>query len=271
MQTNSGSYSSLKVLRRAFDDMDGGKTVVAGYDTLRKNENEFQEEAGEWSKVLIDGTEPVIVYYNKTNRCVEIARPAKENDNAPESGNVRSSTGTLSTDIASTVWKKTTDVKPNGTSDFGRYLNAEMDAKGNIHLVSSDNDTGRLYYMYLEKSGKTYVTNEEVLIDATASVGNWTDIYLSNDNADNSNWYDYKPCVSYLNKGKLNTRAAVKVAYIEGSVFETITDASEFEAQDAKTTVLGNVKEFVGDTKTTPIAVGFNSNEFAVDFLRGED
>src|SRR5574344_464274 len=126
---------SLTALMRGTDNLTTGKSVVAGWDTLVTNDSNFKEEAGEWSDIVMDGTTPVIIYYNKTSGCLEVARAKQK---APVSGNIKSTDETYSSDLttSSTGWYKTTNIQPSGVSDFGRYVSCAIDSSGNLHVAA---------------------------------------------------------------------------------------------------------------------------------------
>ena len=254
--------TNLTVRMRTTDDMDGGLAVVAGYDTLRQNENNFRVEAGEYNDILMDGTTPVLIYYNKTSKSLEIARPKVD---VPSTGNVHTAEGYPATDLTESAsgWSKTKNIKPKGIGDFGRYVSATIDGDGNLHVAAQDVTNGKLYYGVLNLSGNTYTidSNGWQIVDSTSSVGMWTDIELDTDN---------KPVISYLDKSQLNTVNAVKVAYKEENSWECITNAAKYESKDDKTSVVPGAYETTSSTSGAKAAVGFNSTMFAVDFLRDE-
>ena len=79
-----------------------------------------------------------------------------------------------------------------------------------------------------------------------------------------------RPVITYQNASKLNTTSAVKIAYVDDNGnWEAITSPSVFEAQDSK--VSGVVTAIDKTGKTNRYAIGINSTEFAVDFMRGEE
>ena len=254
--------TNLKVNMRTTDNMPGGLAVVAGYDTLIQNENSFRLEAGEFNDILMDGTTPVLIYYNKTEGCLEIATPKVA---IPKSGNLHTEEG-FSTDNTEgdNGWYKTKSIKPKGVSDFGRYVSATIDSSGNIHIAAQDVNKGVLYYGVLIKGNNTYSIEDDnwEVVDATSSVGMWTDIELD----DNE-----KPVISYINKASLNTISAAKIAYKENTSWDSITDPARLEAVDDKTSVVANAFETKSSTSGTIAAIGFNSSMLAVDFLRGEE
>lgn len=247
--------------QKAFDHMTDGATVIAGKETTSNNPT-YTEIAGEWSDIFVDTTSssdprPVIVYYNKTSKSLEVAYG---NNSFPQ---------------ATTEWTKTTGIRPKGvTVDFGRYVSAAMDKKGNLHVAAQDADNAKLYYLYLTKSGSSYSVSNSVAVDASNGAGRWTDIELTN--PEGTSLKEIKPVISYIDTSYLGTTSGIKVAYLEDEVdgrlsFEAITDPAYYTAGDQRTSVMSNVKETKGSSNRSPVAVGFNSDMFAVDFLRGEE
>lgn len=247
-------FKDLEVLMRTGgNNRTNGKAVVAGEDTTVSNPTEFAEEAGEWNDILVDGTIPVIVYYNKTKQSLEIARGSKA---VPEGAG---------------EWVKTT-IKPEGTGDFGRYCSAAIDKAGIVHVAAQDADNATLWYLQLKKSGNSYTVSKKVLVDATKSAGRWTDIELTN--PDNAMGGDKAGAViSCIDTSFLNTKKAVKVCWYdaEKEAWESMTDPAKYEANDQRTSVMADVFEAMGSPYKATVAVGYNSNMLAVDFLRAEE
>lgn len=85
---NAGDNELVAEIRSAGGNMTTGATVVAGYDTIEKNPTNFKEKAGEWSDIVVDVTSaspiPIIVYYNETKKCLEVAQG---NSKFPKSAN----------------------------------------------------------------------------------------------------------------------------------------------------------------------------------------
>ena len=120
---NANPANSNQPAQKDFDHMTDGATVIAGNETTSNNPT-YTEIAGEWSDIFVDTTSsaeprPVIVYYNKTNKSLEVAYG---NNSFPQ---------------ATSEWTKTTSIRPNGvTADFGRYVSAAMDKNGNLHVAA---------------------------------------------------------------------------------------------------------------------------------------
>ena len=258
--TSSPNTVGNQPAQKTFDHMTDGAAVVAGNETT-SNSPTYTEIAGEWSDIFVDSTtasdpRPVIIYYNKTKKCLEVAYG---NNSFPQK-----------TD----EWIKT-PIKPTGVnSDFGRYVSAAMDSKGNLHVAAQDADKAKLYYLYLEKSGSTYSVKNSVAVDSSNGAGRWTDIELTN--PEGTTLAEIKPVISYIDTSYLGTQSGIKVAWLEsvsdGNIsFEAMTDPANYASSDQRTSVMAYVKETKGGIVYSPVAVGFNSDMFAVDFLRGEE
>lgn len=258
--TSSPNTAGNQPAQKTFDHMTDGAAVVAGKETT-SNSPTYTEIAGEWSDIFVDSTtasgpRPVIIYYNKTKKCLEVAYG---NNSFPQK-----------TD----EWTKT-PIKPTGVnSDFGRYVSAAMDSKGNLHVAAQDADKAKLYYLYLEKSGSTYSVKNSVAVDSSNGAGRWTDIELTN--PEGTTLAEIKPVVSYIDTSYLGTQSGIKVAWLEsvsdGNIsFEVMTDPANYASSDQRTSVMAHVKETKDGSVYSPVAVGFNSDMFAVDFLRGEE
>lgn len=258
--------------------MTDGKTVVAGFDTTVSNPTKFKEEAGEWNDIMVDNTStspiPVIIYYNKTKKCLEIARgkqsfPIHDGNIVTKSSDGTDNTGGI------TGWTKST-IKPNGAGDFGRYVSAAMDEAGNIHAAAVDASKNKVYYLYIKKFDDSYSLDSSAVIGTSS--GCWTDIELTNGGISTgvkTTTSAVKPVISWINKGLLDSTEAVQVSCLsvddsDGTIWETMTDPAVYAANDQRTSVMADVYESKGAVKS-PVAVGFNSDMFAVDFLRGEE
>ena len=270
----------LTKLARAADNMTKETVVVAGVDRLfSPSATDFTEangaDCGLYNDIMVDPTDhfPVIIYYNKTAGTLEVAHGKQE---APVTANYKAAKGAFTdTTEGGTGWTKTKSITPNAKHDFGRYVSAEMDSKGNIHATAQDFTTGALYYIFLKKSGSSY-TPTYIPVDSVSSNSTWTDIRLDNDVAASTNWYDFKPVISYIDESK----KLPKVAYVDSYkptatttayFFEAVPDAKEYEAASMKTTVLSSVYETTTSGTRSKVGISFNSDMLALDFLRGEE
>lgn len=243
-----------------------GDYVIDGYDAA-DNLN-INWDVGQYSAIQIDnsGEEPipVVVYYDKMNGKLKIARGV---NSAPVSKRVD---GKIGIEENETSWTYSTLSNPVGSSDFGRYVSMKMDNSGNLHIVAQDETNGRLYYGLLKKSDDNIYSFEKNdgwhLIDATSSVGRWNDIKL--ENPAGNTLATCRPVVTYQNTSRLSSKSALKIAIYDGSNWEAITDPAEFEAKDSKVSTLINSLDKSGTSNK--YAIGYNSTNLAVDFLRDE-
>lgn len=268
---NAGDNELVAEIRSAGGNMTTGATVVAGYDTIEKNPTNFKEKAGEWSDIVVDVTSgspiPVIVYYNETGKCLEIAQGKTK---FPKSTNYGNSNVTDVNRTGSDVWYKT-KINLKG-KDFGRYVSCAIDKSGNLHVAAQDATNSTLYYLYLTKDGTSYKLTKSILLDATSGSGVWTDIELTNPSGKTLS--EILPVISYINSGYVGTTNGMKAAYISSGTgnnveFDVMTDPAKWSAGNQRTSVMPDVYD--SSSVKSPVAVGFNSDMYAVDFLRGED
>ena len=238
----------------AADSSVANKFVVDG-----KDDKDSGGDVGKWSdiKVLFEKggiPVPVVAYYVSKSSTSGILRLAKGTSTAP-----------LLNDNTNWTYKDVNS--PSGVRDFGRYVSMEIDSSGGLHIVCQDAIAGVLYYGYFADGIAENPTGGWKKIDATSSVGRWTDIKL----ADSSKTgLDAKPVVTYMDATKLDTTQAVKVAFVEDETWESMTAPSEKQAgSQYKMSLVVDVLD--EEKKSNKLAVGFNSDMFAVDFLRGEE
>ena len=259
------SWDQNRSIETAYRADNAGSYVIDGYDAA--NNSNITWDVGEYSAIKIDnsGTEPipVVAYYDKQNKKLKIARGGSS---APVSKRYG---GTIGTGADASPWTYTTVTSPSGCSDFGRYVSMEMDNSGNLHIVAQDVTNGKLYYgMFTKESNGTYnISASWVAVDSTSSVGRWNDIKLEN-YAGNS-MTTCKPVITYQDASRLNTTAAVKIAYLDtNGSWEAMTSPSLYESKDSKLSTI--VSAIDKNNITNRYAIGINSTDLAVDFLRGE-
>lgn len=243
---------------------DNKSIVVDGLDTVNSGNN-----VGEFSDIkVIDNVNttptPIIVYYDRNNKCLKFA---KGEEDAKDH---------------SVKWTITKINNPSSGIDFGRYVAMEMDDNNGLHVVAQDVTKGILYYGYFASGVAATPTGGWKKVDATGSVGRWNDIKL--ENPEGKSILACKPVITSMDSSKLNTTSAIKLArYIDDTNgFESETVPSLYESTDKKLSVVVNAAEtgtsIVNDQPTivagggivNKYAIGFNSTEYAVDFLRGE-
>ena len=267
---NTGDNELVAEIRSANGNMPTGATLVAGYDTTENNPTSFTETAGEWSDIVVDVTSgspiPIIVYYNETKKCLEVAQGKSK---FPKSANYGATEVTERT--GSDAWNKTEIELPD--KDFGRYVSCAIDKSGNLHVAAQDATNSALYYLYLVKNGTSYSLSKSILLDSTSGAGVWTDIELKNPEGDNL--ASICPVVSYINSSYLGTTNGIKAAYVAGGSvndveFDVMTDPAIWSVGNQRTSVMADVYEDSTDAYKDVVGVGFNSDMYVVDFLRGE-
>ena len=252
-------YDNTKYFYPMATDFSGEDVTIAGEDLTTKTTT-FTEEAGEWSDVEIDikGGEnspiPVITYYNKTNKCLELVRG---NNSAPSGKD---------------QWKKIKLSRPTNSKNFGCYVSTDMDNAGNLYVVAQDvTNGGDLYYGFIEYTSYVNATTNEPLsvdwkcIDSDSNAL-WTDIKLT--------YYDKsgdaaEPVISYKNNAEAEPILSVKVAFLENGKWESIITPAMYGYKEEKLSVASKPKDNAG--VSNKLAVGINSSMLAVDFLRGEE
>ena len=244
--------------------------TIAGEDLTTKTTT-FTEEAGEWSDVEIDiaggsvgsvedastsGVDnpiPVITYYNKTNKQLELVRGKKSAPNGKAE------------------WVKFNLSRPDKSKNFGRYVSTDMDNAGNLYIVAQDvTKGGSLYYGFVGYSEYTNTTGGDITVSwqcvDSGSNAVWTDIKLTDYSKTGS---AAEPVVSYMNNSEPDSNLCVKVAYLENDKWDAMITPTMYGYREEKLSVVSNVKD--KGSITNKLAVGINSSMLAVDFLRGEE
>jgi len=264
--------------------------VVAGNNQASRTTS-FTEEAGEWSDIELDITEtstikkkvkdpddqnkeievnadiydirPVIVFYNLTRRSLQIARGTKAVPNGKDDWNVI----TLS--------------KPTGSNNFGQYVSMDMDDAGGLYIAAQDVSSGALCYTYISKASYSGLSTGTTLnVDWTKidSVSNatWTDIKLTDKS---KSGIEAGPIIAFKDSIQADLTLAARVAYpttekinnVDTIVWESLPDAAQYGVSGNKMSLAIDAYEGKSSSTKDHIAIGFNSNMFAVDFLRGEE
>ncbi len=242
--------------------VDGKDSAAVTNDNIVTHPDDDTTDVGQWSDIKVinsdNGPLPIIVYYESTGTSRGNLKFAKGKATVPD--------GTKSGD--NSEWEYKTVKNPDGVRDFGRYVSMEMDASGGFHVVCQDAISGVLYYGYFASISDS-PTGGWKKVDATSSVGRWTDIKLANPT---KSGLAAEPVVTYMDGSKLDTTYAVKVAYMTDStncIWDSETDPAEYAANSQyKMSIVSEALDLEG--KTNKLAVGINSSMFAVDFLRGE-
>ena len=243
--------------------VDGKDSAAVTNNNIVTHPDDDTTDVGQWSDIKVinsdNGPLPIIVYYESTGTSRGNLKFAKGKATVPD--------GTKSGD--NSEWEYKTVKNPDGVRDFGRYVSMEMDASGGFHVVCQDAISGVLYYGYFASISDS-PTGGWKKVDATSSVGRWTDIKLANPT---KSGLAAEPVVTYMDGSKLDTTYAVKVAYMTDStncIWDSETDPAEYAANSQyKMSIVSEALDLEG--KTNKLAVGINSSMLAVDFLRGEE
>ncbi len=230
-----------------------GSIVIAGEDSISST-----NDVGTWSDVKVDmstGTPiPVVTYYNKTAGKLYIVR----------------ATNTIPT--KSSDWGIPIEVSsPANVKDFGRYVSMEMGSNGDLFITAQDADNSRLYYMHYtftkaeSGNGGTYTRDVINCIDAVNGAGRWTDIKLIDSTKIGK---EAGPVIIHQDPTKLNTKNALKLCTLNGENWDSMYVPSKFEPEDTKLSLVLSALD--PDNVTDAVAVGYNSNNLCIDFLRDE-
>lgn len=242
-------------------------TVIKGTD-----DEDYSVEAGEWNDVVVDistpaSPKPVVAYYNKTARQLEIARgtgyaPAYS-ANGKNGGE----------------WVNFALSRPTGSTNFGQYLSMEIDAENNLHIVAQDvTHNGALYYGYVPYSDYSNKSSGTLnvawkVIDATSN-STQTELKLENPSDSGA---AAKPIVTYRDNSKADLTRAIKVAYVTNAAdvtdpndyeWDSLYDPAFYQVGEYKINLSANVYD--SKDKINKCSIGYSSTEFAVDFLRDE-
>ncbi|WP_144083022.1 beta strand repeat-containing protein [Salinispira pacifica] len=235
-----------------------GATVVAGVEDTTASPTSSGEDVGVWSSIAVDSiggsdatdVRPVIIFYNTTQRTLQIAR-----GNTPEPAN-------------SSEWT-VTDVFPAAdTNDdtAGYYVDMKLDASGNIHAVAHRVSTGDLLYLYapnIDGTGSyTFQTSE--IIDSEGAVGSWADMDLAGDT----------PYVSYLTGNGIGTFSGLKMAYYDSTLgaWEYGVVATNSIVNSQRTSIVARPTSGAWVTSTAgKVAIGYGSGNYDLVILEDEE
>lgn len=259
-----------------------GKYVVAGYETLQNGGSKSALDVGLWSAIGVDSASgvtdsPVIAYYDSKNRCLMIAT-AKTRSQHPENSNnnvLRNGT-TISAPTGGTnpgegnAWNRT-KVTDSDKYRLGQYVSMVVDAGNNLHIAAYGTAGGnKLYYIYGARSAYGTYTFTTTCVDAEGA-GTWTDIQLEDPTKSGA---AAKPVISYYDPSNDSSENAIKVAYLENGVWDTMTAPLKSSAVSNRVTLALDVTD--GDSlasataNNSKLAVGYVSSRFDCIYLRKE-
>ena len=284
---NGGGDNSAGTFRK--DGYTSGDCVVAGYDTTQSGGSKTNLDVGRWSSIAVDTTAkaPVIAYYDSTNKRLMLAT-ASGNGNGtmtnhtttaqktsyPLNNNTPVLTGTAASTTEGDAWVRQ-EVKATDADSLlrlGQYVSMVTDAGGNLHIACNGAKGGnKLYYIYGAKGSYGNYTFTVTCVDAEGA-GTWTDIQLEDPTKSGA---AAKPVISYYDPSNDSSENAVKVAYLEGGVWDTMTAPLATNAVSDRITLALDVTDGAnytanGTTNNSKLAVGYVSSRFECVYLRKE-
>ena len=92
----------------------------------------------------------------------------------------------------------------NFTSYIGQYVSMAIDSGDHIHIAAFDANKSTLRYIYLDSYSDT--TPDEYTVDASTSVGKWTQIKIHPTSG--------KPYIAYYNNAEDGQKESIRLAYL---------------------------------------------------------
>ena len=154
---------------------------------------------------------------------------------------------------------------------LGQYVSMVIDAGGNLHIACNGAKGGnKLYYIYGAKTSYGSYTFTTTLVDSEGA-GTWTDIQLE---APTASGAAAKPVISYYDPSNDSSENAVKVAYLDGGEWDTMTAPLASNAVSDRITLAVDVTDGVSvataTTNNSKLAIGYVSSRFDCVYLRKE-
>ncbi len=109
-----------------------------------------------------------------------------------------------------------TPIAAANNSYIGQYLSMAIDANDHIHIAAFDANKSTLRYIYLDSYSDT--TPDEYTVDASTSVGKWTQIKIHNG----------KPYIAYYNNAEDGQKESIRLAYLTAATVADGYDASGY-------------------------------------------
>lgn len=266
-----------------------GACVVAGYDTTVTGGSKTNLDVGVWSAVAIDPVSkaPVVAYYDSTNKRLMLATGSGDGasftghtttasiTSYPVNSNSPVLTGTATSTTQGNAWNRQEVKKTDADSllRLGQYVSMVTDAGGNLHIACNGAKGGnKLYYIYGERTAYgSYTFDAPVCVDAEGA-GTWTDIQLE---APTQTGASAKPVISYYDPSNDSSENAVKVAYLDDGVWDTMTAPLASSAVSNRITLALDITDGAtytadGTTNNSKLAVGYVSSRFDCVYLRKE-
>lgn len=282
---NNGTYRANGDSNNISGNYKNGACVVAGYDTTVSGGSPTKLDVGIWSAVAVDtgSSAPVIAYYDNTNRRLMIAtgngNGNKNIDNHKTEALARSyplnSNSPVYTAAGQTkgegdAWNRQV-VTGSANLRLGQYVSMVVDGGNNLHIAAYGTAGGnKLYYIYGARSAYGTYTFTTTCVDAEGA-GTWTDIQLENPTGSGA---AAKPVISYYDPSNDSSENAIKVAYLENGVWDTMTAPIKSSAVSNRVTLALDVTDGASLASATAnnskLAVGYVTSRFDCIYLRKE-
>ncbi len=233
---NYSQYTNLT------ENTNNSATYSTGRNQLSTNATEFLD-IGVLAKEENKGR-VIIVYYNKDGKLCLLY-----------SNNTLNGSNANATNIGFT------ENIINCGDNVGQYVSMAIDSNDGIHIAAFDSSDSDLKYIYLSSYTETTPT-KEYRVDATGSVGIWTQIKMHND----------IPYIAYYNSTETGGRDTIKLAYPTATAIDAIaegidpddnytTGAWEYMTVPALTPPQG------GSAKFRQVCLDFSGNTPIVGYL----
>lgn len=282
MQFNANGNNRTNKYSTEAGNYTNGKYVVAGYETLQSGGTKSAMDVGIWSSIVVDSEtgktdSPVIAYYDTKNKQLMIAtantrsqHPENSNNNVLANGTTQTVPTGGTTPGEGNAWNQI-PVPNSAGYRLGQYVSMAIDGEMNLHIAAYGTAKGnKLYYIYGAKNSYGDYTFTTTIVDEE-NAGTWTDIQLE---APGESGAAAKPVISYYDPSNDSSENAVKVAYLDGGVWDTMTAPLASSAVSNRITLALDVTD--GDSVATAtsnnskLAIGYVSSRFDCVYLRKE-
>ena len=175
----------------------------------------------------------VIVYYDKDGKLRLV------HSNAAVTG-----------EITGTTFSET---NINVTSYIGQYVSMAIDSSNHIHIAAFDANKSTLRYIYLDNFNDT--KPDEYTVDASTSVGKWTQIKIHNG----------KPYIAYYNNAEDGQKESIRLAYLSSATVADGYDNSGYATGAWEYMTVPSLSPAQGgDTKFQSVCLDFDRNGLPV-------
>lgn len=142
-----------------------------------------------------------------------------------------------------------TDV--NFTSYIGQYVSMAIDSSNHIHIAAFDANKSTLRYIYLDSY--TDKTPDEYTVDASTSVGKWTQIKIHPTSG--------KPYIAYYNNAEDGQKESIRLAYLSKASIANGYDSNGYATGDWEYMTVPSLSPAQGgDNKFQAVCLDFDSS-----------